>query len=95
MGTCVREYDHRFPNRLIGRAVWSFCPKNFTDESTKQKCQGDDEDENGLNPVPVYDKYSNVTYKIFSAPGAMKHCTQHSGKSVSRVLSGSMFPTSV
>ena len=68
MGTCVREYDHRFPNRLIGRAVWSFCPKNFTDESTKQKCQGDDEDENGLNPVPVYDKYSNVTYKnIFCA----------------------------
>ena len=68
METCVREYNYWFPDRLIGRAVWSSCPKNFTDENTKQKCQGNDEDEIGLNPVPVYDKYSNVTYKnIFCA----------------------------
>ena len=68
METCVREYNYWVPDRLIGRAVWSSCPKNFTDENTKQKCQGNDEDEIGLNPVPVYDKYSNVTYKnIFCA----------------------------
>lgn len=68
METCVREYNYWFPDRLIGRAVWSSCPKNFTDENTKQKCQGNDKDEIGLNPVPVYDKYSNVTYKnIFCA----------------------------
>ena len=68
METCVREYNYWFPDRLIGRAVWSSCPKNFTDENTKQKCQGNDEDEIGLNPVPVYDKDSNVTYKnIFCA----------------------------
>ncbi|KAL9971181.1 hypothetical protein ACROYT_G023673 [Oculina patagonica] len=53
--------------RYPGYAVWNTCPKNWKEKSVLQKCQ--DEDENDLlRNLPVFDEDSHVTYKnIFCA----------------------------
>ncbi|KAJ7379622.1 hypothetical protein OS493_014017 [Desmophyllum pertusum] len=53
--------------KYTGYAVWSTCPQNWTEGSVRQKCR--DEDQNDfLRNLPVFDKDSHVTYKnIFCA----------------------------
>ena len=50
-----------------GYVVWNTCPENWKEESVPQKCQ--DEDRNDpLRILPVFDESSHVTYKnIFCA----------------------------
>ncbi|KAJ7393384.1 hypothetical protein OS493_006355 [Desmophyllum pertusum] len=50
-----------------GYAVWNTCPENWKERSVRQRCQ--DEDQNDLlRNLPVFDNDSHVTYKnIFCA----------------------------
>ena len=44
------------------------CPNSWKEENTRQKCQGEDEADNVLSSLPVFDKDSHLTYKnIFCA----------------------------
>ena len=48
--------------KYTGYAVWNTCPQNWTERSVRQKCQ--DEDQNDLlRNLPVFNKDSHVTYK--------------------------------
>ncbi|KAL9971179.1 hypothetical protein ACROYT_G023671 [Oculina patagonica] len=58
---------HELHSQYPGYAVWNTCPKNWKEKSVLQRCQ--DEDENDLlRNLPVFDEESHVTYKnIFCA----------------------------
>ena len=53
--------------KAIGYAVWSTCPKNWSDPIVLHKCQNEDRSD-FLNNLPVFDKESKITYRnIFCA----------------------------
>ena len=56
-----------FGPRAIGYAVWSTCPKNWSDPIVRHKCQNEDQSD-FLNNLPVFDRDSRITYRnIFCA----------------------------
>ena len=63
---CRSDKD-RFGPRAIGYAVWSTCPKNWSDPIVHHKCQNENQSDL-LNNLPVFDKDSRITYRnIFCA----------------------------
>ena len=53
--------------RYVGYAVWSKCPQNWTKQSVREKCHGEDQSDL-LRNLPVFDQESLVTYKnVFCA----------------------------
>ena len=56
-----------FGPRVIGYAVWTTCPKNWSDPIVQHKCQNEDKSD-FLNNLPVFDGDSRITYRnIFCA----------------------------
>ena len=53
--------------KAIGYAVWSTCPKNWSDPIVLHKCQNENQSD-FLNNLPVFDRDSRITYRnIFCA----------------------------
>ncbi|XP_044178528.1 LOW QUALITY PROTEIN: uncharacterized protein LOC122960408 [Acropora millepora] len=53
--------------KAIGYAVWSTCPKNWSDPVVVHKCQNENRSD-FLNNLPVFDRDSRITYRnIFCA----------------------------
>ena len=51
----------------MGYAVWTTCPKNWSDPIVQHKCQNEDQSD-FLNNLPVFDYDSRITYRnIFCA----------------------------
>ncbi|XP_067051036.1 uncharacterized protein [Acropora muricata] len=62
-----RPSRDRFGTKAIGFAVWSTCPKKWSDPIVLHKCQIEDRSD-FLNNLPVFDKQSKITYRnIFCA----------------------------
>ncbi|XP_067051044.1 uncharacterized protein [Acropora muricata] len=52
---------------IMGYAVWTTCPKNWSDPIVQHKCQNEDQSD-FWNNLPVFDKDSRITYRnIFCA----------------------------
>ena len=72
--TCLPPKNYPYFVRYQGYAVWSICPRNWTEMSVRHKCQDEDKSD-PLTSLPVFDKKSHVTYRnIFCARcnGALK-----------------------
>ncbi|XP_068700614.1 uncharacterized protein [Montipora foliosa] len=53
--------------KYLGFAVWSTCPRNWTDENVSRNCQNEDGSD-VLNDWPVFDRDRRITYRnVFCA----------------------------
>ncbi|XP_015752352.1 PREDICTED: adhesion G-protein coupled receptor G2-like isoform X1 [Acropora digitifera] len=68
---CRHGKPLRYPGEsceeTMGYAVWTTCPKNWSDPIVQHKCQNEDQSD-FLNNLPVFDNDSRITYRnIFCA----------------------------
>ncbi|XP_068755917.1 adhesion G-protein coupled receptor D1-like [Montipora capricornis] len=64
--TCRPAVNHDGP-KYVGFAVWSTCPRNWTDDIVRRKCQRGNQS-NLFNDWPVFDRDRRITYKnVFCA----------------------------
>ncbi|XP_044178131.1 LOW QUALITY PROTEIN: uncharacterized protein LOC122960179 [Acropora millepora] len=62
-----RPIRDTFHTKAIGCAVWSTCPKNWSDPIVLHNCQNENRSD-FLNNLPVFDRDSRITYRnIFCA----------------------------